>query len=145
MDAEIVSLAATAAATLVGAMTTDGWQRAKEGITSLWRRAHPDHAEAVARELEKSRSLATASLTEGADPTGQVAQELIGEWQSRLARLLESEPALTGELGAMLTSWGAQGSATSLIDNSVRIDSTAAGHSRVNIAAQDIHISESEP
>jgi hypothetical protein len=112
VGAEIASLAATAAAALVGAMTTDGWQRAKEGIISLWRRAHPGHAENVAGELEKSRSLATESLAEGADPTGQVARDLIGEWQSRLARLLESAPALTGELRAILTSWGAQGSAS---------------------------------
>jgi hypothetical protein len=144
VDAEIASLAAAAATALVGAMTTDGWQSVKEGIMSVWRRARPGQAGTVAGELENSRALATASLAEGADPAGQVTQKLVGKWQSRLAQLLESEPALAQELGAMLTSWGAQASGTSLIDNSVRIDSSAAGHSRVNIAARDIHVTESE-
>ena len=55
MDPELSALAATAAATLVGLLTTDAWERVKGGLGALWRRAHPERAGTIEAEIAESR------------------------------------------------------------------------------------------
>ncbi|MDT3438823.1 MULTISPECIES: hypothetical protein [unclassified Pseudofrankia] len=95
MDPELAALAATAATTLVASLATDGWERAKSAMGSLWRRVHPDRADAVEADLVDIRAEVLAAREAGDERTEQVLAE---EWRSRLRRLLASDPQLANEL-----------------------------------------------
>lgn len=137
MDAETASLAAAAATALVAAMTTDAWNSVKESLVALWHRAHPGRAGTIGEELEEARGIA-----EYAGPSDQAIQGLISEWQSRLARLLENNPSLAGELGSLLSRWQGQDSREVPAVSEVHIEARAKDNSRVNIAGRDMHIDE---
>jgi hypothetical protein len=99
MDPEITQLASTAATTLVQLLTTEGWQRAKERFASLWRRAQPERAEAVAAEIELTRDDLLAAQR---DDDGEAAAELRVEWQGRFRRLLGVLPETAEDLRELL-------------------------------------------
>ncbi|MGY5107138.1 hypothetical protein ACWC19_42575, partial [Streptomyces sp. 900105245] len=65
MDPEMVALAGTAGTTLVGLLTTEAWQRARDGVTALWRRAEPARADAISAELEVTREDLLAAQDDG--------------------------------------------------------------------------------
>lgn len=98
MDPELVALAGTAATTVVRLLATDGWEKAKQAIGTLWRRARPDRAERVEGAVSDSREDLLAALDRGDDT---VERELIAQWDSQIRRLLAADPdaaALLAEL-----------------------------------------------
>lgn len=99
MDAELSALAATAAATLVGLLTTDVWDRVRDGMGELWSRVHPERAESIKAEIAEVRG---ELLAPGAADREQVARRVAAEWESRIHRLLASDPDLAGPLRQLL-------------------------------------------
>jgi hypothetical protein len=139
MDPELGKLVSTAATTLVAALTTGTWELAKQGLGSLWRRVHPDRAEAVEAELVEARDQLLAAHQTGDQ---QLEHDLVDEWQSRLRRLLATAPQLADELRR----WNDQlqpalieaGSQIGRLDMRAR----ASGRGRVYQAGRDQHIGE---
>jgi hypothetical protein len=87
MDPELVALASTAAITVVKLLTTDGWEKAKKGLGTLWRRVQPERAERIEAAVSDSRQdLLTAK------ERGEAEQEAVTQWDSRLRTLLAAEP-----------------------------------------------------
>jgi hypothetical protein len=80
-------------------MATDAWQRTREGVASLWRRVHPERAEAVAAELDATHEDLVAARTTG-DPDTE--SELEAEWQGRIRRLLTARPEVAEDLQSLL-------------------------------------------
>lgn len=99
MDAELSALAATAAATLVGLLTTDVWDRVRDGMGELWSRVHPERAESIKAEIAEVRG---ELMAPGAADGEQVARRVAAEWESRIRRLLASDPGLAGPLRQLL-------------------------------------------
>jgi hypothetical protein len=130
VDPEITALAGTAATTLVSLLTTEGWQRAKEQFASLWRRAQPERAEVIARELEVTRDDLLAA--QGDDDSG-IRAELNAEWQGRIRRLLAAHP----DAAALLRDLLAELAPEALAAPSVTQHATASGHARVYQAGRD--------
>jgi hypothetical protein len=86
VEKEIVDLAVTGAKTLVSAMTTTGWNSAREGFIKLWRKhAAAQDAETIAGDLDETHSALVAS--DGARRQ-EAEPGAIAEWTARLAELL---------------------------------------------------------
>ena len=98
MDAELATVISTAATTLVRLLATDGWERAKTALGSLWRRAHPDQTAAMDADLAESRAAVLAARDSGDE---QAERDIESEWRGRLRYLVAADPALT----AGLSSW----------------------------------------
>ncbi|MEV5012064.1 hypothetical protein [Streptomyces sp. NPDC055692] len=99
MDAELLALANTAGTTLVTLLATDSWTRAKSAVGALWRRARPEAAEVVVAELVDARDELLAAQAAG---DAAVAEELSGDWQRKMRRLLAADPSLASELRRLL-------------------------------------------
>jgi hypothetical protein len=130
VDPEITQLASTAATTLVQLLTTEGWQRTKERFASLWRRAQPDRADAVAVEIEVTRDDLLAAQ-QGDDE--EAAAELRAEWQGRLRRLLGAHPEAAGVLRELLAELAPDPPAVP----SVTQHAVASGNAKVYQAGRD--------
>ncbi|MFJ7996669.1 hypothetical protein ACIQ7D_05825 [Streptomyces sp. NPDC096310] len=139
MDPEIGSLAQSGAATLVTLMATDAWQAAREGFVQLWRRAHPERAEAVTAELDAGYSEVRAATV--ADDQ-VVLSEVRAEWQGRLRRLLVGHPEAAAELRRLLDEISPPASTADTSVTSVTQRATASGRARVYQAGRDQHITE---
>jgi hypothetical protein len=99
MDAAwLAQLAATGAAALVGAVATDAWETARDGFGRLLRRRS-----AEAEPLTERRLDALAAEVEQAPPEERdaVRRRLIPVWETRLADLIEEEPALADDLAGL--------------------------------------------
>jgi hypothetical protein len=138
VDPETALLAQSAGVTLVTLMTTDAWQRTREGIAQLWRREQPDRAEAVVAELEATREDALAA---GEADDQETLGELHLEWQGRLRRLLAAQPDAAVELSRLLDELEPRGS-TGPSTNAINQHATASGRARIYQAARDQHITE---
>ena len=99
MDAELASLAGTASTTIMSLLTTDAWEKTKTALGGLWRRVHPDRAAAVEAELVDTRAELLAAQATG---DTQTEQDLAGDWQRKLRRLLAANPEAAGELRRIL-------------------------------------------
>jgi hypothetical protein len=128
MDAELSTLAATAATTLVGLLTTDAWERVKGGLGALWRRAYPERAATIEAEIAESRSELLA-LDAGDDD--QLIDILVREWESRLYRLLITNPDLDGQLRQLLDGGPARPPATDIRIERLEMRAEASGQARV--------------
>jgi hypothetical protein len=96
MDAALVALAQSAAATVVPLMATDAWEQVKTALGQLWRRVHPQRAATVEAELAETRADVLAARRSG---DMQAEQDLVIAWQARLRQLLAADP----QVAAMLT------------------------------------------
>ncbi|WTU68991.1 hypothetical protein OHU31_32840 [Streptomyces sp. NBC_00055] len=130
MDPEMAVLASTAGTTLVTLLTTEAWQRARDGIASLWRRTEPERAEAISAELDVTRRELLAAQA-GGDLESR--SELGAEWQGRMRRLLAAHPEETEALRALLSELAPYAPA----DSSVTQHASASGHARVYQAGRD--------
>jgi hypothetical protein len=99
VDAELLTLANTAGTTLVTLLATDAWEKSKSAVGALWRRVHPERAEAVQAELVEARAEVLAARADGDDAVGS---ELVTEWRRRLRRLLTADPTVAAELRRLL-------------------------------------------
>ncbi|MDP9950259.1 MULTISPECIES: hypothetical protein [Streptomyces] len=131
MDPELTTLAQSAGVTLVGLMATDAWERARDGVVTLWQRARPERADAVAAELTHTRDDLTAD--------SGVGEELAAEWQGRIRRLLTERPEVAADLRALLDELAPGERA---VAPTVAQRATASGSARVYQAGRDQHITE---
>jgi len=135
MEPELATLTTAAATTLIRLMTTDGWDRARAAIISLWRRVHPERAEAVDAELAAARR----EILAASDPQDEQAElDLVGEWRSRLRRLVAADPQLQQELRRFVEEFHpavAEAGVTRI--GPVRMQARADGHGRVYQAGRD--------
>jgi hypothetical protein len=130
VDPETAMLVSTAGTTLVTLLTTEAWQRARDGIVSLWRRAEPERAEAISGELDVTRRDLLASQA-GGDLESR--SELSAEWQGRIRRLLAAHPEEREALRTLLNELAPYAP----VDSSVTQHATASGHARVYQAGRD--------
>ncbi|MFE5679200.1 hypothetical protein ACFQ7B_12325 [Streptomyces erythrochromogenes] len=130
MDPEMAVLASTAGTTLVALLTTEAWQRARDGVALLWRRADPERADAISAELDVTRSDLLAAQAGG---DLESPSELSVEWQGRLRRLLAAHPEETEALRTLLTELAPHAPA----ETSVTQRATASGHARIYQAGRD--------
>lgn len=134
MDADLVTTAAT---TLVEKLASEAWQSVVAAIGGLWRRTRPDRGEAVEAEAAEARAEVLRALGEEDD---EAVADLVGEWRSRLRRLLADDPGAEDELRRLVGDWSAGGSSS---DNRITMKVRASGHSRVTLAGRDVHITGS--
>jgi hypothetical protein len=140
VEQDIAALALSAATTLVQAMTTDAWGRAKTSVLSLWRRICPAQADTVEGELDAAR----LELLAGEDARGnQLVPGLEAEWAARLRDLVAVEreaAALLLDLASALTRFCEESQAAPRV--SVEMRAKASGHGRVFQAGRDQRITE---
>ncbi|MFI8519909.1 hypothetical protein ACIGEZ_19025 [Streptomyces sp. NPDC085481] len=137
-----ITVAGLAGTAVVGAMATDAWQQAREGVVALWRRVHPERAGDVEEDLTRLHTL-VGDGRGGAD----VGEAMVGLWQTRLRDLLLADAALTAELTARLarlTDELALPNATSngQVIGSQHMEAHATDGGRVYQAGGDINITE---
>lgn len=136
VDAELVELAGTAGTTIVALLATDAWEKTKTAVAGLWGKVHPQRAETVAAELVEARADLLAARAGGDTDTEQA---LIGEWQSRLRRLLAADPAVAGELRRLLGDLTpAQPGGTQVWTGNVTMTATGSGNAQINQLGQGI-------
>ncbi|MEE1755234.1 nSTAND1 domain-containing NTPase [Streptomyces sp. SP18CS02] len=85
----------SAAAALVGAMTTDAWQQARAALVAWWRRMRPQQADRVDDALAESRERALTARRAGDE---NAEAHLVAAWEARLTALLWEDPGLAVEL-----------------------------------------------
>lgn len=93
----VVALAATAAAALVQAMVTDGWEEVRHKVARLFGRGQ--HDVTIERRLDATRGQLTAT-SPGELETAQAA--LAAQWETRFADLLADHPDAGAELAALI-------------------------------------------
>ncbi|MEV4296013.1 hypothetical protein [Microbispora rosea] len=101
MEAELMTLASSGAATLVGLMISDAWTEVKDGIARMLARGKA--IEQVARDLDVSR---TELLQADGSKDEQFVAAVEGVWRARLQDLLQAEPALAEDLRRLLMGRG---------------------------------------
>jgi hypothetical protein len=95
----LMALASLAGQTVVKAAATDTWEAAKRGIARLLGRRGPKQEQLAERRLEETRErLAGAAGTEGEQARAALAEQ----WATRLADLLEEDPAAEAELRSLV-------------------------------------------
>ncbi|MFE5907651.1 hypothetical protein ACFQ6B_00935 [Streptomyces wedmorensis] len=137
MEAQLVELARAAGAAVVTLMATDAWERTRDGVVALWRRASPSRADAVEGELEATRDDLLAAREGGDDLT---EQELREEWVGRLRRLLREQPEVAEEMRRILTELAPEPEEAGA--RMVQMRAEASGSGRVYQAGRDQHITE---
>lgn len=102
MDAELVTLASTAASTIVTLLATDAWEKARSAVGTFWQRMHPASARAIEAELTEAQAALVADANRDEHPRQALADALRAEWSGRLRRLLVSHPQAADELRRLL-------------------------------------------
>jgi len=139
MDADLAALSETAATRLVEQLMSEGWALAQAAVGALWRRVHPERAAVVEAELAETRDAAVEARRCG-DTNAQ--QDLVDEWQSRLRRLVATDPDLAADLRSLVADWSRPGTDSGSAGQ-VDLRIHASGHSRVTAAGRDIYVTES--
>ena len=138
----MIALAAMAAAALVQAVVTDGWEGVRHKITQLFGRGQPDVA--IERRLDATRDQLTAA-TPGKLET--VRASLAAQWETRFADLLADHPDAEAELAALVKDIKPAVTAT---DHSVaaggNVTATAkSGGVAANVLHGDVHAGPTRP
>lgn len=87
------ALAATGGTAVVGAMATDAWQTARDGVGRLFRKAGAERQTVIQAQLDSNATL----VEQAADPD-QARTALVGLWQMELARFLKEHPDAESDL-----------------------------------------------
>ncbi|MEU8567238.1 hypothetical protein AB0C51_02565 [Streptomyces pathocidini] len=106
MEAELATLAATGATTLVSLMVSDSWAGAKAGLARFFARGGEEAA--AAGELDACRAELVTALDAGEEA---FAEDVAAEWRLRLRRLLRSDPAAVDELRSLMAELDPEGAA----------------------------------
>lgn len=133
MDPEIAALVGTAGTTLVTSLTTEAWQRARDGLATVWRRFQPERADAVTAELSATRADLVTAQAAGDQDT---VEELGAEWQGRVRRLLVANPEAADALRTLLDELRPDAPAAPTTVT-VTQHATASGDARVYQAGRD--------
>ncbi|WP_211245738.1 hypothetical protein [Actinomadura oligospora] len=122
-------------------MATDGWQQARAGAVTLWRRVHPERVAAVEAELEEVRGEVLAAR-QASDHKAE--DGLAEEWRRKLARLVTANPTLGAEIQQVLDQvWlPLLPEADQARVQRITMNATASGHGRVYQAGRDQTINE---
>lgn len=131
MDAELATLASTAAATAVAVATTDAWGEAKQKLIALWRRFRPEQADAVSAELDQGHQEIQSADT-------AICRAIALDWESGLLRLLAADPAAAAELNRVIAELK-QLSAAATARGTITQEAHADQHSTVIQVAGDVH------
>ncbi|WP_330300481.1 hypothetical protein [Streptomyces sp. NBC_00503] len=100
MDPAVVTVAATAATTLVAAMTTDAWGHVKHGVAQLLRlEPRPGSTEGVEEELERARTTVLVSRDHGDASAERAVLDLLAQ---RLEAVLEANAHRADEVEELL-------------------------------------------
>ncbi|MEV2195363.1 hypothetical protein AB0I02_31010 [Streptomyces phaeochromogenes] len=138
MDPLLLTLAGEAGTAMVALLVGEGWQQARDGMVTVWRRFRPQSADDVEQELETSRR---ALLTAAENGDTEAAEGVARGWQQQVAGLLEEHPGAAGELRELLTRLGSE-APRQAIDGGVRLEARASGNSRIYQSVGDQHITE---
>ncbi|MFI9646735.1 hypothetical protein ACIHAA_10620 [Streptomyces sp. NPDC052040] len=136
MEAQLMDLARSAGATVVTLMATEAWERARDGLSAVWRRVSPARADTVEGELEATREELLRARQSG-DETA--VQELGDEWAGRLRRLLREHPEAADDLRQIIADLAPT---TPQAPSAVQMRARASGSGRVYQAGRDQHITE---
>jgi hypothetical protein len=93
----VVALAAMAAAALVQAMVTDGWEGVRHKVARLFGSGQPDVA--IERRMDATKDHLTATSP---DELKTVQAALAAQWEIRFADLLADHPSAGSELAALV-------------------------------------------
>ena len=138
MDPELTALTSTAATTVVQLLATAAWEQATNAVGGLWRRVHPDRAQTVQAKLDETRTELLAARQNGDE---QLEQALVREWQGRLRRLVVADAQVVDDLRRVVAQLQSALAAADLQPGSViTMQARAFGHSRVNQAGRDLHV-----
>lgn len=96
---DLATLAAAAGTALVAAMTTSAWQQASSAIARLFGRVHPETAQALTENMEKTR---TEALAAHSVDDAEAVSALAADWGQRLGELMEGDPDVAPELESIL-------------------------------------------
>jgi hypothetical protein len=130
LDGEIVSLASSAAATVVTLLATDAWTQVRAEVGALWRRLRPG-PDAQDAEAVVTRDRAEIAGSAGGEGPGRA---LRAEWEARFLRLVGADPSAAAELARMA---GRLGGLQGGREGTVRQEATASGHGIVVQAGRD--------
>ncbi|OKJ09167.1 hypothetical protein [Kitasatospora sp. CB01950] len=97
MEQELVTLAESGAAVVVGAMATDLWQSVKDGTLAMFHRLGRDRQRTVAEQLDRN-----AELVRDADRPEEARRALFAFWALELAALIRQDPELRPELAGLV-------------------------------------------
>ncbi len=95
----LMALAVLAGNTVVAAATTDAWEAARRGFARLLGRGDPERTKVAERRLAETHE----QLTGAAGGDLESAQSALQtQWATRLADLLEEDPAAEADLRALV-------------------------------------------
>jgi hypothetical protein len=89
----MAALAAAASTALVGAMATDTWQAARDGLLRVIGRGREDEPDRLAAQLDEE-----AALVSAADDSASARQSLLPAWRLRLEQFLRTHPEAVDDL-----------------------------------------------
>jgi hypothetical protein len=95
----LMALTALAGQTVVAAATTDAWDACKRGFARLLGRGDPKHAQLAGRRLDETREQLTGPE---AGDLEQARAALAAQWATRLADVLDEDPAAEADLRALV-------------------------------------------
>jgi hypothetical protein len=93
----VVARAARAAAALVQAMVTDGWEGVRHKVARIFGRGQPDAA--IERRLDAAKEQLTAAPPGDAET---VRAALAAQWETRFSDLLADHPDVGPDLAALV-------------------------------------------
>ncbi|GGW39924.1 hypothetical protein GCM10010503_15420 [Streptomyces lucensis JCM 4490] len=135
------ALTLAAASAVVGTMATQAWEQARQAVVGFWQQRHPEEVPAVIAELAHGRTQVIEARSVG---DSSVEEELIGDWQRKLRRLLSTDPSLRAELQRVLDQ-----ELTPLLPaaevarvTSIRMNARVSGRGRAYMSARDMTINE---
>lgn len=132
MDPALLAIATSSANALVSLMTTDLWERTKNGVSELFSRFSKS-SEIVERELEDSRNELTASTDR--DDLEDTTAEMQQLWRGKFRRLLTEYPDAAEDLKNIITLWQNSSGDTNVESGNV-IHQTATAHDSSRIYQQ---------
>lgn len=138
MDQYLLTLAGEAGTAMVALLVGEGWQQARDGFASVWRRYRPQDADEVVRELEASRRTLRSAAGSG---DAEAREGVERDWTLRIARMLGEHPRAAEELRALLAQ-SAPERPRQTIRGGVRLEARASGSARVYQSMGDQHITE---
>ncbi|WP_330246317.1 hypothetical protein OHA33_27105 [Streptomyces sp. NBC_00562] len=99
MDPALLAIATSSANALISLMTTDVWERAKSGVTTLFARWSNSEAGTDA-ELESCRAELNDSSARG--DLDETVAEMQQMWKGKFRRLIASHPEAVEELRTLI-------------------------------------------
>jgi len=137
MTAELETIAASAATTLVGLMATDVWKQARSLLPGLWRRVRPGAAAEVEAELDSAEQMVALARRGN---NAAVEKTIRDDWTARIADLLLTDPRVRHELERALHQM--ESLAAGVTANNYHFSAQASGRGKTYQSGGDMVINE---